>query len=88
MYGSCWSETLTAGGEDEMAIAFSFANFNSQSTTYPGYDMDIGFRMASIKVAFTNRIIQEIATYFGKFAKIQEIIALTAQNVHQVCFFF
>lgn len=29
------------------------------------------------------RVIQEIVTYFGKFAKIQEIIALTAQNVQE-----
>jgi hypothetical protein len=32
---------------------------------------------------FPLRIIQEIVTYFGKFAKIQEIIALTAQNVQE-----
>lgn len=57
LYNSPWSDMLTAGGENEMAITMSFANFNSESPFYPGHDMEIGVKMASIRVAFTNRYV-------------------------------
>jgi hypothetical protein len=59
MYGSPWSETLSAGGEDEMAITMFFATFNPEARSYPGHDMEVGVKMASIKVNFTNRYVRE-----------------------------
>eukprot|EP01127_Copromyxa_protea_P021271 TRINITY_DN7272_c0_g1_i1.p1 TRINITY_DN7272_c0_g1~~TRINITY_DN7272_c0_g1_i1.p1 ORF type:complete len:3025 (-),score=744.59 TRINITY_DN7272_c0_g1_i1:27-7853(-) len=83
IYGTAWPEIVSTGGEKEMAVAFTYSTFNPQSPKYPGYDMQIGIKMASIKVVFVNRFVQEIITYFGTFAKIQEIIAGPAQRMQQ-----
>lgn len=53
--GTTWPEIVSTGGEKENAISFSYATFIPTGAKYPGYDMDIGIKMASVKVVFVNR---------------------------------
>lgn len=73
-YQTHWSDTLTTS-KDNIAIGLSFATFNRARSNYPGHDMAIGVKMGAVKVVFTNRIVKEVATYFGAFAKMQDVLS-------------
>lgn len=92
--GTMYPEIISTGSDKEMAVVFSYATFVPTSANYPGYDMDIGVKMASVKIVFVNRywffflkltsrFVQELVTYFGTFAKIQEIISGPARRMQR-----
>jgi len=81
LYEGYWSDIASTG--DQMAVDFSYATFLEYLPSYPGYDMDIGARLASLKMVFTNRIVKELVAYFGTFAQIQEIVKSNTTDVQE-----
>jgi len=64
------------GGE---MIQFHFQSFNKNlRKAYPGYDMFVSANLGALRFVFVNRMLQELATYFGAFAKMREVINAAA----------
>lgn len=64
----------------DLAVQLKLHTFNKESVDYPGYDLDIGVKVASLKTVFTNRIVEEVVVYFSAFADIQAaILSATSQ---------
>jgi hypothetical protein len=63
-------------------IAFHYETFNDNnpksSLAYKGHDMLVKVQMGSMKFVFVNRILKELASYFGAFAKMQEMVKAAA----------
>jgi hypothetical protein len=55
LYGTAWPEIFSTGTKEESAIDFKYWTFNPKASSYPGHDMKVWVRLASIKVVFVNR---------------------------------
>lgn len=84
---------MLSTSDDDTAVRLVYKTFNATVPSYPGYDMRVALKMASVHFVYTNRycfalyrltenrLIEEISTYFSAFSKIREIISFAATKV-------
>ncbi|KAF2642663.1 vacuolar protein sorting-associated protein 13 [Massarina eburnea CBS 473.64] len=58
---------------------FSYETFNSESESYPGYDMSIALKTGSIKINFLTEPFRKIMEFAVKFGKMQAIFNAARQ---------
>eukprot|EP01126_Amoeba_proteus_P005287 TRINITY_DN11751_c0_g1_i1.p1 TRINITY_DN11751_c0_g1~~TRINITY_DN11751_c0_g1_i1.p1 ORF type:complete len:519 (+),score=101.80 TRINITY_DN11751_c0_g1_i1:150-1706(+) len=73
-YHGTWSKLLYMDHTKRLQLFFN--TYDPLSTTYPGYDTNLHLTIPSITYVFTNKIVQELITYFGAFSDIQEVLSL------------
>jgi len=75
--GSAWKDLVSISSDQ--VVNFGFETYpKDRPATYPGYDMMVKVNIGSLRFVFINRIIKELATYFGAFAKMRELMSAAA----------